>query len=42
MRYSRVRTITTMGLNVLDVLVELDIDSRAVIREMDIVGLGAP
>ncbi|HNU24292.1 MAG TPA: YifB family Mg chelatase-like AAA ATPase [Mesotoga sp.] len=40
MRYSRVRTITTMGLNVLDVLVELDIDSRAVIQEMDIVGLG--
>ena len=28
MRYSRVRTVTTVGLKVLDVLVELDIDSR--------------
>jgi len=40
MRYSRVRTVTTVGLKVLDVLVELDIDSRAIIQEMDIVGLG--
>ncbi len=40
MRYSRVRTITTMGLKVMDVLVELDIDSRALVQDMDIVGLG--
>lgn len=40
MRYSRVRTITTLGLNVMDVLVELDIDGRALIQDMDIVGLG--
>lgn len=40
MRYSRVRTITTMGLKVMDVLVELDIDSRSLVQDMDIVGLG--
>lgn len=40
MNYARVNTITTVGLKVMPVTVEIDVDKRAVIHDIDIVGLG--
>lgn len=40
MNYAGVSTVTTIGLNVLPVTVEVDVDRRAIIYDIDIVGLG--
>ena len=40
MNYAKINTVTTVGLNVQSVAVEVDIDRKAVIHDIDIVGLG--
>lgn len=39
-RYARVKSVTTIGLEVVEVIIEVDIDKKAVLHEIDVVGLG--